>query len=403
MVRFAAEAAALVAALSFALIAWRERGLAHASGTALRRARVFERTFADAAFRLADAARDSVEAVRREIARAARAFAPEVDGVLVYEERDGALACVAAFGERFAYFGGSLIAADDADAVAVRALATGHRASRDGAGLRLHPADEEELAVPLSVDRGTRCVVVFASQRRIASQDLDALVAIARQASPAYAIARDREHDRRRAEYDGLTGLLTPRAFRQRLAALVASAGHAPAAPFGLVFVDTDHFKCWNDTFGHAAGDALLREVAGVLRAFAVPDCDLVARNGGDEFCIVFAATDKAAAVERADTLRARIASIDTRALRPEQPPVLVPITASIGVAAFPADAATTNALLERADAAMYHSKETGRDGVSYDRGDGRFVRYPPCSVPARIPAAGNRSPRPMLQDGPPL
>jgi diguanylate cyclase (GGDEF)-like protein len=134
-------------------------------------------------------------------------------------------------------------------------------------------------------------------------------------------------------------------------------------------------FKEWNDAYGHACGDALLREIAGVLRSVAAPDRDLVARNGGDEFCIVFTETDKATAIERADLLRRRIAAIDCSTLRPAGARGEVRITASLGVAALAADAEGASDLLECADAAMYHTKQTGRDGVSYVLPAGGFSR----------------------------
>ena len=136
------------------------------------------------------------------------------------------------------------------------------------------------------------------------------------------------------------------------------------------------HNKRWNDSYGHAAGDALLRELAEVLRSSVAMSGDLVARNGGDEFCLVFAASGKAAAIERAERLRARIASIDYAALRPPGSPPEIRVTASLGVAAFPADARTASELLERADAAMYHTKATGRDGLSYLLANGDLVRF---------------------------
>jgi diguanylate cyclase (GGDEF)-like protein len=142
-------------------------------------------------------------------------------------------------------------------------------------------------------------------------------------------------------------------------------------------------FKCWNDRYGHAAGDALLRELARVLRSAASPDRDLVARKGSDEFCIVFTDAGKATAVERAETLRRRIAAIDFAALHSAAARTDISISASIGIAALPADAATASDLLERADAAMYHSKQTGRNGVSYLGVDGNFTRLPAPQQPS--------------------
>jgi diguanylate cyclase (GGDEF)-like protein len=362
-------AASLACGGAGAVVASRTRAAARADRLALRLARAREAAFIDAARRLAGAARESVDAVRVEIARAARVAAPAVDGVLVYEQHDGALRCIVAFGERFAYFAGSSVALDDASALPARAIAAGHRITLDDTGVRaLHPTDVAALAVPLALDAGRACALVAAARQPLDAGALERLVTLADQASPAYLTALDRERDRRSAEYDGLTGLLTPRAFRRRLNTLVDRARYAACARLALLFVDTDHFKRWNDRYGHAAGDTLLRELASVLRAAVTSEHDLVARNGGDEFCIVFTETDKATAIERADELRACIEALDLARLRPPETAAdeNVRITASIGVAAFPSDAPTANDLLESADAAMYHTKKTGRNGVSY-------------------------------------
>ena len=371
-------AASLVCGGGSAVVASRSRAAARADRLALRLARAREAAFVDAARRLASAARESADAVRTEIARSARVAAPAVDGVLVYEQHDASLCCIAAFGDRFAYFAGSSVALDDTSALPARAIAAGHRVTLGDADVRpLHPTDVAALAVPLVLDAGCACVLVTAAQQPIVPDAIERLVALADQASPAYLIALERERDRRSAEYDGLTGLLTPRAFRRRLNALVERARFVACARLALLFVDTDRFKHYNDRHGHAAGDALLRELAQALRSAATSEHDLVARNGGDEFCLVFTETDKATAIERADELRRRIASLDLARLRPNASAADddLRITASIGVAAFPSDASTANDLLEHADAAMYHTKKTGRNGVSYAGADRTLVR----------------------------
>jgi diguanylate cyclase (GGDEF)-like protein len=135
-------------------------------------------------------------------------------------------------------------------------------------------------------------------------------------------------------------------------------------------------FKSWNDNYGHASGDALLRELAVLLRAAATDPGDIVARNGGDEFCVVFADTEKSSAIVRAERLRASIADADFRGLHaPISSGEEVRISASIGVACFPVDAQSPEALLEKADEAMYHSKKTGRNGVSFFGVDAALVR----------------------------
>ncbi|BDE06442.1 hypothetical protein WPS_17180 [Vulcanimicrobium alpinum] len=384
LVESAAAGAALVLGAGSVAIALRAQASARADRLALRLAREREAAFVEAARRLADAARDGVDAVRDEIARATAASAPVVDGVLVYDERDGALRCVRADGARFAHYAGSQIALDDPHAPAARALAARHRITLADAGVRpIHPADVTVVAIPLAFDPGGAAVLAVASRTVLDRETQDRLVTLGDQASPAYRLARERERDRRSAEYDGLTGLLTPRAFRRRLARLVERARFVPGGGCALAFLDTDRFKEWNDAYGHACGDALLREIAAELRAAARSADDLAARNGGDEFCIVFAAAGKADAIERAETLRRRIAALDFERLRPGGAARVVSVTASIGVAVLQSDAANASELLERADAAMYHAKHTGRDGVSYVRADGTFARFGSAAVPA--------------------
>jgi diguanylate cyclase (GGDEF)-like protein len=358
-----------------AIIALRARAAARADRLALRLRRAHEESFIEAARRLGEAGRAGAGAVRDEIARAARALAPQLDAVLLYEEHEGVLRCVYASGERVAYFAGSRIALDDERTLPVRALAAGHRVTLEEPGTAaLHPHDRAALAVPLALEGGRSCVLVASARVGLDAGAVERLVRLAEHAAPAYLTALEREDDRRRAEYDGLTGLLTPRAFRTRLGALVERARVTPTARLALLFVDTDRFKDWNDSYGHASGDALLRELARLLRAAVRQPEDLVARNGGDEFCVVFTETEKSTAIERAEALRERIAAADFAPLRGSATHA-VRITASIGVAAHPADARSANELLERADEAMYHSKRTGRDGVSYVGVDGAMTR----------------------------
>jgi diguanylate cyclase (GGDEF)-like protein len=324
------------------------------------------------------AATRSVEAVRVELDAAIRCAAPAIDAVLIFDEEDGQLACVAASGARVMYFTGVRIARSDLRTLPALALARGHRATLGENGARgFHPADAFAVAVPLRRDAGCASVVYAAAPQTIDDEALEAVVALADHAGFAYALAHEREAYLRRAEYDALTGLLSPRALRERLARLIERARCAPLARIALLFVDTDRFKGWNDTYGHASGDALLRTLAGVLRAAAAGGDDLVARNGGDEFCVVFVDTEKSRAIERAEILRQSIQTLDIAHLRPAGSGDEVAITASIGVAAYPAEAATPSELLERADEAMYYSKRGGRNAVSYFGVDGALVCVP--------------------------
>lgn len=323
--------------------------------------------------RLGLAAGVSLAAVRQELDAALRSVAPALDTVLIFDEEDGRLECVAASGARAAYFAGTCIARSDLRTLPALALAHGRRAILGECGARgFHPADAFAVAVPIRRSAGAAGVVYAAARRTLDAGALEAIVALVDHAGFAYALAHEREAYVRRAEYDALTGLLAPRALRERLTSALERARYARLARLALVFVDTDRFKDWNDTYGHAGGDALLRALARVLRAAAAPD-DLVARNGGDEFCLVFEDTEKSRAIERAAALRAAIETLDLAALRPPHA-AAVAITASIGVAAYPADARTPSELLERADEAMYHSKRSGRNAVSYFGADGALA-----------------------------
>ena len=184
----------------------------------------------------------------------------------------------------------------------------------------------------------------------------------------AYRLAREREVDRADATYDALTGLLSPRAFRDRLHAELSQCEPGARAGVSLWFIDTDHFKRVNDEYGHAVGDIVLQGMADELRAHTLRDFDIASRNGGDEFCALIRESQKTVAIERAQALclaiRERVFGRDTR------------MTASIGVASFPQDARSSSALLEAADAAMYYSKRQGRDRVSFALEDGSFAVY---------------------------
>jgi len=181
-------------------------------------------------------------------------------------------------------------------------------------------------------------------------------------AAPAYALASERERDRDRATFDGLTGLYTPRAFRDALREELGST-RLTTRTLALWFIDTDDFKAVNDSLGHAAGDRVLLALAELLRAHLIPDFDLPGRSGGDEFCAILRNAGKASAIERAQRFCDRVRMHDFG--------IGFSLSVSVGVAAFPYDASSANELLEIADAAMYHSKRTGRDRVSFHAGRG--------------------------------
>ena len=154
---------------------------------------------------------------------------------------------------------------------------------------------------------------------------------------------------------DGLTGLYNQRYFKQRLGEEVARAAEQ-GRPLALLFCDLDHFKDYNDRFGHTAGDEALRAVANVLLR-SVRQVDLAARYGGEEFTVVLIDSTAQRAAEIAERIRAGVAALELG--EPDRG-----LSVSIGVAAYPRDAALGEELIDKADWAMYLAKRQGRDRV---------------------------------------
>ena len=128
-------------------------------------------------------------------------------------------------------------------------------------------------------------------------------------------------------------------------------------SPFSLLFIDIDGFKLVNDTLGHGAGDEVLRQMAGRLQTF-LKQGDTAARISGDEFVVIFRDTTP----ERALALAHHVLESVTAPYTPEEQ--VVRLTASIGVSASPQDAPDAETVLRHADAAMYHVKSSGKNGV---------------------------------------
>ena len=161
------------------------------------------------------------------------------------------------------------------------------------------------------------------------------------------------------ADRDWLTGLYNRRYLRSALDGEI-SRSMRHQRTFSLIILDVDHFKVFNDTHGHLAGDAALRDVATLLQQAGRTE-DLCARYGGEEFLILMPETDHEAALQAAERIRHAVQAHPFEG-RDEQPEGNV--TVSLGVATFPADGPDGNALIGRADAALYHAKERGRNRV---------------------------------------
>lgn len=156
------------------------------------------------------------------------------------------------------------------------------------------------------------------------------------------------------ASHDGLTGLKNRRAFEERLVEELARIRRS-GQPVSLLLLDIDHFKAFNDSFGHPRGDEVLRSVARLLSR-AIRDTDIAVRYGGEEFAIVLPNTDLEGAALMGERLRLAIE---------EAPWAERAITISVGAATATSHTTVVTELLEHADRALSPSKQGGRDGVT--------------------------------------
>ena len=173
----------------------------------------------------------------------------------------------------------------------------------------------------------------------------------------ATAIVLRSQRLRRQSRSDRLTGLPNRSFFDERVQAELSRARRY-GEPVSLAMIDIDHFKSFNDTWGHAAGDVALRGVAAAILA-SVRQSDLLVRYGGEEFVVLLPGMGAEAAMERVEDMRLTV----------EQLPLSIPrredsarVTVSIGLAVYGADGTQAEDLLDRADARLFEAKEGGRN-----------------------------------------
>ena len=157
------------------------------------------------------------------------------------------------------------------------------------------------------------------------------------------------------AATDGLTGVSNRAAFDERLAESYDLAVR-DGRTLSVVLLDVDHFKSFNDTFGHPAGDEVLKIVAGLIAA-AARTTDTVARYGGEEFVLVLPDTDYEGAMVLAERCRRAVAAAGWP---------LRPVTVSVGVSTLTAETRDAAVMVREADGALYRSKQTGRNRVNH-------------------------------------
>lgn len=207
------------------------------------------------------------------------------------------------------------------------------------------------LVSPSGEALGTVCVV-DRKPRVLDDFQLEALQALSRQVIALLEMRRLVCELETISTTDGLTGLRNRRAFDEKMLDEHQRSARSQQA-FSLLLVDIDHFKKYNDTFGHQAGDEALSEVARIMQ-YTVRHYDMAARYGGEEFAVILPDTDKKGAMELAERLRRAIERAEWLNRK---------ITVSIGVATI-SFGQSIPALVEEADRALYTAKEQGRNRV---------------------------------------
>ncbi len=172
---------------------------------------------------------------------------------------------------------------------------------------------------------------------------------------------------------DDLTGILNMRAFNEILEKEIAGAARY-SYPLSALMIDIDKLKVVNDRFGHTTGSALIKHVASLMND-GIREADILARYGGDEFVILMPHTDASRSVLVAERIRERI---ESSPLNIDGHPF--PASVSIGIASYPENLVRPETLLEKADAALYQSKMSGRNRSTVCNEEPMVARVQACA-----------------------
>ncbi|MFO0686316.1 MAG: diguanylate cyclase [Sandaracinus sp.] len=215
------------------------------------------------------------------------------------------------------------------------------------------------LVLPLIVREEVLGTLVVAAKRPHAYGDSvrPTLEVLGNQLAISLSNARAVKRLEEMATTDGLTGCLNKRAFLTDLESKIRSAARFKKK-LSLIVTDIDHFKSVNDTYGHATGDVVIKELGAILMRMK-RETDRVARFGGEEFCILCEETDTEGAILLAERVREELGKTVFHTELGK-----LKVTASLGVATFPHDAADEKGLFEITDKALYAAKHGGRNRV---------------------------------------
>jgi diguanylate cyclase (GGDEF)-like protein/PAS domain S-box-containing protein len=223
-----------------------------------------------------------------------------------------------------------------------------------------HPTPAETLCVPMMAQGETMGLLYLSSPN--AGEFSESKHQLARTVSEHLSLAlanlKLRETLHNQSIRDPLTGLFNRRYMEESLQREIHRADRNKKA-LGIVMIDVDHFKRFNDTWGHEAGDLVLRELSQFLQK-SIRGSDIACRYGGEELTLIFPEMSLEETYKRAEELRKGVKEFNLKYHESS----LGAITISLGVASFPQHGKTSNALIQLADAALYRAKYEGRDRV---------------------------------------
>lgn len=219
---------------------------------------------------------------------------------------------------------------------------------------------QSEVVVPMEYNEALMGVLSMGGAQTRLGHEKRLLKMVADLAAVAIHHVANLKDQKFTAEVDGLTGTFTKGYLNRRFGDEIHKA-EKENVPLGLLILDIDHFKNYNDTNGHLAGDEVLKVLGEILTSHVREEQDVVARYGGEEFVILFPGATKALAGRVADGLRQAVASKEF-AYGARQP--LGRVTISGGVACFPDDARSMVDLIRAADQALYEAKAQGRNRI---------------------------------------